>query len=273
MISLPIVGKKIETYSEVRGENHQNPYQWCLLSDPNQAPHYNLQGYLRSILSLPLRTAFLGVDINENPLLFDLMDPRPGSVLIVSDRDAGKIRLAKTLFYSLVFSNPFYEVQFSIISQRTNQWKSEYNRFGVYFSRLTNNYDRPAGRVILDEADRVESRQHGRNEGECRILIIDGFETLPYMDFDIRLNFEWLLEEGPYYQIWPIVIMDSRTAIKERKWVEKFKTRIVGRLNERQLAREISGLPELDSNALINGKEFVVKIGSQGHHFYLPDAV
>lgn len=273
MISLPIVDSPLNITDEVEIKFPQSPQQWNISADTKRVPEYSLRGYLNSILPLPLRTAFLGLDADENPLLFDLMDPRPGSILIVSDRDAGKIRLVKTLLYSLIFTNPAYEIQFSLISARTSQWKSEYDRFKEYFSHFTNNYDHPAGKAILDEADRVESRQHGRNEGECRILILDGFDTLPYMDFDIRLNFEWLLQEGPYYQVWPIVIMDSRTAGEEKKWVEKFKTRIVGRLKDPRLGSELSGLPDLKSNTLLNGKEFAVRIGSREHHFYLPDSI
>ncbi|MCX7976267.1 MAG: hypothetical protein N2646_04255, partial [Bellilinea sp.] len=273
MISLPIVDSPLKTTDEVEIKFPQNPRQWNMSTDARRVPEYTLRGFLNSILPMPLRTAFLGLDADENPLLFDLMDPRPGSILIVSDRDAGKIRLVKTLLYSLIFTNPAYEIQFSLISARTSQWKFEYDRYKEYFSHFTNNYDHPAGKAILDEADWVESRQHGRNEGECRILILDGFDTLPYMDFDIRLNFEWLLEEGPYYQVWPIVMMDSRTAAEEKKWVEKFKTRIVGRLKDHHLGGEISGLPTLNSSTLLNGKEFVVKIGSREHHFYLPDSI
>ncbi len=273
MISLPIVDiparqKDQLTVELPRLSSHGHP-----LPSSKSIPEYRLSEYLNTLLPLPLRTGFLGLDSDENPLLFDLMDPRPGSILIVADREAGKMRLVKTLLYSLIFANPAYEIQFSLISARISQWKLEYDRYKPYFSHFTNNYDRPAGSAILDEADRVESRQHGRNEGECRILIVDGFDTLPYMDFDVRLNFEWLLEEGPFYEIWPIVIMDSRTAAEEKKWVEKFKTRVIGHMKDNRLASSLSNLPDLSASSLLSGREFVVKIGSREQHFYLPKSI
>lgn len=273
MISLPIVDEPVQSGEPVPIEFPRTRIQRGEGSFNNMTPEYNLRGYLNSLLPLPLRTGLLGIDSNENPLLFDLMDPRPGAILIVSDREAGKMRLVKTLLYSLFFSNPPYEIQLSLISARTKQWKYEFEHFNPYFSHFTNNYDHPAGKAILDEADRVESRQHGRNEGECRVLILDGFDTLPYMDFDIRLNFEWLIQEGPFYEVWPIVIMDSRTAAEEQKWVEKFKTRFIGRMKDTRLAASIGNLPELNSSTLINGKEFAVRIGNLEHHFYLPDSI
>ncbi len=273
MISLPVVDIPVKN---INFEDHPN-LQKSIQNDPDtylrKVPEYNLRTYLNTLLPFPLRTGFLGVDQGENPLFFDLMDPRPGSILIVADHDSGKLRLLKTLIYSLILANPPYEIQFSLISARITQWKYEFDRFRNYFSHFTNNYDHPAGRAILDEADRVESRQHGRNIGECRLLVVDGFDTLPYMDFDVRLNFEWLLEEGPYFEVWPIVIMDSRTAAEQKTWVEKFKTRIIGKMRDESLASSISNLTAIKSNSFIRGKEFCVRISNREHHFYLPDSI
>lgn len=271
MISLPIVDVPVQAGEPIPVDFLKTRTQTGVDSSSKRIPQYNLRGYLNSLIPLPLRTGFLGMDSDENPLLFDLMDPKPGAILIVSDRDSGKMRLVKTLLYSLMFANPPYEIQVSLVSARTNQWKYEFDHFNAYFSHFTNNYNHPAAKAILDEADRVESRQHGRNEGECRLLILDGFDTFPYMDFDVRLNFEWLLQEGPFYEVWPIVIMDSRTAAEEQKWVEKFKTRIIGRMKDTRLASRIGNLPNLNSSSLVSEKEFAVRVGNREHHFYLPD--
>ncbi|MEW6650426.1 MAG: hypothetical protein AB1453_09575 [Chloroflexota bacterium] len=234
-------------------------------------PDYSLREVLSSMVNLPLRTAFLGLDKNDNPLLMDLMDPRPGAILICSDKEAGKLKLAKTLLHSLAFSNRPYEVQFSIISARTNQWRYEHLNLPDYIPHLTNNYDRNAGQAVLEVCDLVESRQHGRNEGACRVVIVDGFDTVPYMDFDVRINFEWLLQEGPYVEIWPIVLMDSRTAMEHKQWVEKFKTRIIGRIKDRNVGTTISSMGGIASDQLINGSEFAVRVSNREHHFYLPN--
>ena len=273
MISIPIVDVPVQTRETISVDFPKTSTQNGVNPSGYRIPEYNLRGYLNSLLPLPLRTGLLGIDLNENPFLFDLMNPKPGAILIVSDRDGGKMRLVKTLLYSLIFANPPYEIQVSLVSARTSSWKYEFDHFNAYFSHFTNNYDHPAAKAILDEADRVESRQHGRNEGECRLLILDGFDTLPYMDFDVRLNFEWLLQEGPFYEVWPIVMMDSRTAAEEKKWVEKFKTRIIGRMKDARLAASLSNLPELNSSSMMNGKEFAVRVGNREHHFYLPDSI
>lgn len=273
MISLPIVDhptkvKKPVGYT-VRVENGIEDEKDFF----GKIPEYSLSSFLNGTLPLPLHTAFLGLNLDGSPLFFDLMDPRPGAILVVSDSGAGKLQLAKTIVYSLIFTNPSYEVQFSLISARTNHWRFEYGRYQSYFCHFTNNYDYPARKAIMDEADRVESRQHGRNEGECRVLILDGFDTLPYMDFDIRLNFEWLLQEGPYYQIWPIVLMDSRTAREQKKWVNQFKTRIVGKMKNHHLASEITEMTALDTRTLVSGREFVVSISGREHHFFIPNSI
>ncbi|MEW6180434.1 MAG: hypothetical protein AB1522_10945 [Chloroflexota bacterium] len=272
MISLPIVDLPLKTVDRTA------PRISVALPEVGRVqelkvPEYNLRAYLNSLLPLPLRTGFLGVDKSESPLLFDLMDPRPGSIVIIGDHDSGKIRLLKTLLYSLVMNNPDYEVKISLISARVSQWKYEYEHFQNYFVHFTNNYDHPAGKALLDVADLVESRQHGRNEGGCHLVIVDGFDTLPYMDFDIRLNFEWLLQEGPFFEVWPVVVMDSRTAAEQKKWLEKFKTRIFGRIRDAVTAAGVSNISQSPLPNLLAGKEFAVKISSREHHFYLPDSI
>jgi len=106
MISLPIVDVPVQAGEPVSIEFPRTITQRGEGSSTKRTPEYNLRGYLNTLLPLPLRTGLLGIDSNENPLLFDLMDPRPGAILIVSDREAGKMRLVKTLLYSLYFANP-----------------------------------------------------------------------------------------------------------------------------------------------------------------------
>ncbi len=273
MISLPIVNNRIAEVDLDLRSIEVGVADEPTATTSTKKPSYRLREILSSFVNLPLRTAFLGLDQSESPLLLDLMDSRPGSILICSDRDAGKLKLVKTMLHSLVFSNRPYEIQFSIISARSNQWRYEQTNLANYIPHLTNNYERAAGQTILNMCDLVESRQHGRNEGACWMVILDGFDTIPYMDFDVRINLEWLLQEGPYVEVWPVVLMDSRTAIEQKKWSDLFKTRIVGRIKNRAEGSSISRLENLASDRLEAGNEFAVRVGNREHHFYLPEAI
>jgi len=61
--------------------------------------------------------------------------------------------------------------------------------------------DRESGRKILDAADLVESRMHGRMRGGHVRLQVPPQDTVQHMDFDVRLNLDWIQREGRDYGV------------------------------------------------------------------------
>ncbi|KKM08417.1 hypothetical protein SY88_23805 [Clostridiales bacterium PH28_bin88] len=61
--------------------------------------------------------------------------------------------------------------------------------------------DRESGRKILDVADLVESRMHGRRRGDNILLLAPPHEIEQHMDFDARINLDWIRREGRDYGV------------------------------------------------------------------------
>lgn len=61
--------------------------------------------------------------------------------------------------------------------------------------------DRDSGRKILDAADLVESRMHGKRRGGKVRLIAPPPDIVDSMDYDVQLNLEWLRREGSDYGV------------------------------------------------------------------------
>jgi hypothetical protein len=237
-----------------------------------QLPPFSLDALVRSLPFLPMQTAVLGKCMDGHPILFDLKDPRPGPILIVGDHASGKTSLLKTIAHSLILTNRSYEVDFNVITGQPQEWNVESSRYAAYFPTITSNYERSAGDAILNVCDLVESRQHGKRMGACRLVIIDGFETLPHMDFDVRLNFEWLLQEGPAYQVWPVVAVSTETAQKNQRWMNFFRTRVAGFISNQKVGRDLSLLREVDLSTMDAGRQFAVRVGRAAYQFWMPDS-
>ncbi len=270
MVALPIVNTKMDAHAFPAWNTRVGTPLRGGQQTPGSKPA-SLNDLIRQMPALPLQTAILGESSEHTPVLFDLNDPRPGSLLIVGERYAGKTGLIKTMVHSLLRTNRPYEVQFSVISAKPGQWSLEENRYGDYFKVITSNYERDAADAILAACDLIESRQHGRMSGGAHLVILDGMDTLPYMDFDVRLNFEWLLQEGPFYQVWPVVACDVQTARQHPQWISLFRSRLTGYIEDPTTARELSLLPTVDFSAFERGRQFAVRIGRANLQFWTPE--
>jgi hypothetical protein len=269
MIELPITNHKLKITP---------PQKHFVLPSPSIGPtaataaQFTLDDLLASIPALPMQTAALGRTTDDSPLLFDLNDPHPGALLVVADRFSGKTQLLKTIAHSLMRRNRPYEVSFQVVSAHPEQWKRESALHADYFSTITANYQRAGADAILSACDLVESRQHGRNRGSALLFFLDGIDTLPYMDFDVRLNFEWLIQEGPAVQVWPVVSADSEIAVQNPRWVNLFRTRLAGFMHDKRTAKDLALINQLDFSAFERGRQFAVRIGRSWLQFYTPES-
>ncbi len=273
MIEIPIISNGIRTNrpATLVPPLKVAPQTGSDLASP--APSFSLNDLVLSIPALPMQTAVLGRALDGYPILFDLKDARTGPLLIVADPSGGKTALLKTIAHSLILTNRPYEVDFTVISSQPQEWVVESSRLNQYFPTITTNYERTAGEAILQACDLVESRQHGKRVGGCRLVLLDGFETVPHMEFDVRINFEWLLQEGPPYQVWPVVAISSEAAKKYYRWMNFFRTRVAGFIADRKSGQELSLMREVDLSALEPGRQFAVRVGRNAYQFWLPDSM
>ncbi len=271
MIELPITDRKFKLAPPAAETQFVLPAP-LPSAHSNTLEAFTLDDLLGEIPTLPMQTAALGRTADGAPVLFDLNDPHPGALLVVADRFSGKTALLKTIAHSLMHRNRPYEVSFQVISGRPEQWKVEAASHAAYFQTVTSNYQRAGAEAILSACDLVESRQHGRRTGSAHILFLDGMDTLPYMDFDVRLNFEWLLQEGPSVQVWPVVSADSETASQNLRWINLFRTRLAGFMHDNRTAKDLALINQLDFSAFERGRQFAVRIGRSWLQFFTPES-
>ncbi|MDO9087510.1 MAG: hypothetical protein Q7U53_14975 [Anaerolineaceae bacterium] len=221
--------------------------------------------------NIPETTAILG-KIGSMPILFDLDDPRPGSVLIVNDHLPSIRKFMTVIMNSLAsFSQPT-SFQFITISHYPEKWMELIQEFDpqfTYCAGVSGDYESSAEDWIMYLAKKAEDRHSGRNNGPAAILFLDDFDLVDSLNIQARLNFEWLLKHGSSSRIWIISGLDIRKNPQKYNQIEKFKTRIYGQIPSNTAS--IKGLaPITELEQLHPERNFLTKIGTNWIRFWAP---
>jgi hypothetical protein len=221
-----------------------------------QLPHY------------PTETALLGMCDDGLPVLFDLTDPRPGPLLLTGDSGSGKTTLMQGLLRSLIAVNSQYEIKYALIPSKPDEWAAYENTTEHCFA-FHPQYDTAAGDTIIRLAEIADQRRVGKEMGASILLLIDDLRFLSRADYDVRLNFEWLLKCGPELGVWPVVSLPSVAAREMSRVVSYFRTRLIGHMPAENSTR-ITLFDGCNPESLRPGKQFAVRVEDAWLRFHLP---
>ena len=230
-----------------------------------------LSSLLERLTNMPAQTAILGVCDDRLPVLLDLSDPAPGALLLASDNEALRTRLLRTLLQTAAALNSPRSVQFLILSSRPEDWRAWLETVDIsrHCLGVDSLEDSGPDRWLLKLAGWADQRRTG-SSGPAVILVVDDMSAVPKMEYDARVNFDWLVKEGPPVRIWPVGVLAVEQAPDLARWVRLFKTRILGPAVNPTLYRQLATLDEDDSAALVEESQFAVRIENNWLKFRLP---
>jgi hypothetical protein len=201
---------------------------------------------------IPADNALLGVCEDSLPVLFDFTDTALGSLLAVASNPTAAFELLGALVFSTAALNSARRKQVLVISSRPDVWREHPNLdwanrsfLGIYGS-----YERDGEIAIMRAAEWARQGQLGQRRGPQVLLILDDLAACTEMDFDARLNLEWLLREGPAAGIRPAAAVPGEALLDIAAWVAAFNTCLLGEMEDRRAYRTF--------NLLDAGQEFPV---------------
>ena len=233
---------------------------------------YSFDELIHQHPNIPELSAILGKS-GEMPILFDLVDPRPGSILIVNDHLPSIRKLMSVMMKSLVRFSHATSLQFITISHYPEKWMETIQFFDpqyCYCAGVSGEYEKSAEDWIHYLARKAEDRLSGRNLGPAAILFIDDCELISHLDIQARLNYKWLLANGAASRIWVVSGLDLRKNPDLLQPIDHYKTRIFGHVDRNLSSTHAKLIPAAISEQLQPERNFVTKIGSNWVRFWAP---
>lgn len=220
---------------------------------------------LAEIGSLPTEALFLGIATDGLPVLLNLHDSHPGPILVTGDAGSGKTSFLQTIAQSVTQTHSSNDIQFGVITNYPDEWEhieSTPHRVGVF----------PVGHNSTQEfVGSLASWAHSnKNTHQCILLLVDDLESVASLDLETLQNFRWLLLRGPARRVWPIVTLSAPRYGQVIAWLQNFRTRIFGRVANRQVAEALtadkaSGLDQLEARI-----QFALRENENWLRFWLP---
>jgi len=269
MTELSLLQVGLSAYQQIKKEADR----WIkpAASEQFSARSFSMRQFVDALKDLPAQTAALGMCEDRMPVLFDLTDPRPGSLAVLGDAGSGKTGLLKTLLQTTMELNEVEDAKFVLVSSHLDEWRGQIaqgKRSGHCLAALHSN-DSQVDEWIIRLAEIAEQRLSGRQNGAALLLLIDDITSIALADFDARANFDWLCRNGPLSQVFPVVSVNTGVALSNARWMTAFRTRLIGHM-ENEAAAHLGMYPGLDSAHFTSQRQFAVRLQERWMRFWLP---
>jgi hypothetical protein len=213
---------------------------------------------------LPPDSLLFGLASDGKPLLLSLADPRPGPVLVTADRGSGKTHFLKMLVLAAKRLRHPSDVQFALLTSYPNDFahlKAPDHLRGVWAA-----YDESASQMLYEFARIIQA---GGNE-QATVLLVDGLDAISDLTPQAQEDLVYILDNGPQQRIWPLVTANADMIVEWPDWLECFRTRIYGRVNNPRTARAITSVSGAPLESLLPGTQFCLREKSEWLKFWLP---
>jgi len=227
----------------------------------------SLSEVLNEFGPMPGEALFLGVASDGLPVLLNLHDPIPGPLLIIGDPGSGKTAFLQMIAQAAGKMHEPEELQFGVLTNHPDDWNGMEdipNNVGMfpYYKKSSEDF-------ILSLA----SWAHGnKTSSQSVLLFLDDLEAVSKLDFDAVQNLRWLFLRGPARRVWPIVTLNSQDVKNMTPWLEAFRTRIFGKVQDTQIIRRLDA-EQADLSSLTTGSEFAMSEGDNWLRFWMPSIV
>jgi hypothetical protein len=225
----------------------------------------NLSEVLNEFSPLPHEALFIGVANDGLPVLLNLWDPVPGPVLIVGDSGSGKTRLLQTIGRGVDQVHRPEAVKYAVLTQHPDEWAPAghfVNCDGVLSSASseTTNY----------LAALSKWAHENKKEKQTVLLLIDDLKILASHE-ETQQYLRWLLLRGSARHVWPIVTLNTEQASILPMWLEAFRTRLYGRMENASDMGWLTGKSNYSFHDLLPGSQFALREGNNWLPFWLPN--
>lgn len=225
----------------------------------------NLSEVLAEFSPLADETLFLGVANDGLPVLLNLRDPLPGPILIAGDPGTGKTRLLQIIARGVDQIHRPQNIKYVVVTKQADEWNAIHrleNCVGILPAS-----DAAAANYLSSLA---EWAHNNKGENQIVLLMADDLEAV-ISSCEAHQHLRWLLLRGPARRVWPIVTLSSAQARNLQTWLDAFRTRLFGHIEDSREAQILTGRANCEFKDLIPGSQFAMREGSDWLPFWIPN--
>ena len=226
----------------------------------------SLADSLSELGPLPREALLLGLASDGLPVLLNLHDPHPGPLLIAADPGAGKTALLQLIAQAAADMHEPSDVQFGVVTNYPDEWGhlTELEHCVGIFPTYHDS--------AIEFLSSLSGWAHANKGSQQSILLlVDDLESMEHIDFDARQTLRWLLLRGPARRVWPFITLNAGRATQVEAWLEAFRTRIFGAIQDDCMADMLTGIPGATLKHLQAGLQFALREGNDWLKFWIPE--
>ena len=226
----------------------------------------SLADSLSELGPLPREALLLGLAADGLPVLLNLHDPHPGPLLVAADPGAGKTALLQMIAQAAADMHTAGDVQFGVVTSYPDEWGhlAELEHCVGIFPTYHDS--------AIDFLSSLSGWAHAnKGSDQSILLLIDDLESMEHIDFDARQTLRWLLLRGPARRVWPIITMNAERATQVASWLEAFRTRVFGSIQDDHTAENLTGISRATLKHLQAGLQFALREGNEWLKFWIPE--
>jgi len=259
---LPAVKALAELHPELESQNNAQTELDTRLTPVPSIPA--LEDVLDKVGPIPHEVLFMGIAPDGLPVLLSLHDPSPGPILVAGDPGAGKTVFLQNIARGIEQMHKTDDVQFGVISAFPDEWKAIQGY--PHCAGIFPVYDSSATDFLYSLSGWAHDNKGTR---QAVVLLLDDLESMEQVDFDARQTLRWLLLRGPSRRVWPVVTVNAERASQVEAWLEAFRTRVFGHVNQEH-PELFKGDDESVFQSLKAGLQFALREGQNWMKFWIP---
>jgi len=226
----------------------------------------SLADSLSELGPLPREALLLGLASDGLPVLLNLHDPHPGPLLVAADPGAGKTNLLQMIAHASTEMHTPADVQFGAVTNYPDEWThlAELEHCVGIFPTYHDS--------AIDFLSSLSGWAHAnKGSDQSILLLVDDLESMNDLDFDVRQTLRWLLLRGPARRVWPIITMNAERSSAVEDWLEAFRTRIFGQIQDDHTADKLTGIPNSTLRHIQAGLQFALREDNDWLKFWIPE--
>ena len=220
----------------------------------------SLADVVRKHHPLPPYALFLGICQDNLPLLLDLFDPAPGSVLIIGDDISNNRLHLQAILASACLLNTADQVKIDLVSQNPQAFTKATS--DAHYRHITSPFQMKTLDILGNQFNLVEKRRNRGSKRPIQILAIEEVDILVEQLASHSLAYlRWLLRRGPSVCVWVFATLSTaRVSVLDWKTIQAFDTRLFGRIDNSQGINPLSKISPDQTMSLVPGMQACMRL-------------